>query len=253
MLLFSQMEISMNFGEKKQIKYPSKMKILLEYEKGLSPIYKQWAKEAVSEFINLFPSQKDLFEILEPQQNAQLLDAVLAKHPKGTVNLSNLNMLYQAIDKNNAIQYKVGILHSMSESEIGMGGGNCVIIAASNIGMKKKFFKNIVKHELGHVFGAVSREHNCVDVMGRHCNDYSCVMSLGAYTEDGHQKFDDNQLFCKDCMNDMQKYVQELQTKCRGFSFGKKQDKPTIHFGEKKDPATTKFYFEIKQKGGLGE
>lgn len=245
----------MQFGQKKEIKYPSKIKIFLEFEKGLSPIYKQWTHEAVTEFINLFPQQKNLFEI-ENKTTNQTLDTVLEKHPKGLLDLSQLHLLYQQYDKNNTVHYTVAVLNSLSQYEIGMGGDHWVLMAASNIGMKKRFFKNLVKHELGHTFGAVHRQQNFTDVMGRHCTDYSCVMSLGAYTEDGHTKFNDDKPFCKECMSDMCAFMENLQQKCRednveqniqqtpskSFSFGKKTT-PKISFGKKSAPT---FYFGKK-------
>lgn len=240
-----------NFGDKKQIKYPSEMKILLEFEKGLSPIYQQWTRDAVSEFIELFPAQKSLFRIEERKDNPYLNDA-LASQGNSFIDLGNLHMCYQAVDKDGATQYKVAVLSSQSKYEIGMGGDNCVVVAASNIGMKKKFFKNIIKHELGHTFGAVHRESNYTDTMGKHCNDYACLMSLGAYTEEGHDKFNDDTPFCSDCMQDMRTYMQELQKKCRGYSFGEKQktsDEKSFTFGKKIMPIS---YLALK-RGGLGE
>ena len=40
-----------------------KKKILLEFDLGLSPKYKKWAKEAAVQFVELFPEFKDSLSI----------------------------------------------------------------------------------------------------------------------------------------------------------------------------------------------
>ena len=57
--------------------------IFLDFEKGLGENYKDWTREAVQEFINLFPEYKDNFEVKDGNvgyHDIETLDAIVAQN-----------------------------------------------------------------------------------------------------------------------------------------------------------------------------
>lgn len=198
--------------EIKAKKFTEQRKIILEFEDGLNPKYKQWTREAVIEFLDLFPAQKRFFNIEECVTNC-FIEKVFEKYQKGgnLRTIDDFHTYYCVADEFNHIHHKIGVLNSRIDSMYGFGGSNCAVICATNIGLNKQMFKNLVKHELGHSFHAAERA-NGVD--GNHCANMHCIMSLAAYSSNAHDEnggnFDFNKLFCEDCMRDMSKYVQDL-------------------------------------------
>lgn len=75
----------------------------------------------------------------------------------------------------------------------------------------KDFFKNIIKHELGHVFRATYAERsNIVEALGEHCTNPDCIMEK--YTPDftKHLNRPIEKPFCDECLESMREYMGSL-------------------------------------------
>jgi predicted Zn-dependent protease len=65
-------------------------------------------------------------------------------------------------------------------------------------------FQSVVMHEVGHVFGAVDRETNVVERLGKHCANV-CVMRPGSYKVVKHWTMitcdrQQHGAFCPECL-----------------------------------------------------
>ena len=222
---------------------------VLEFDKGVDEDFKLWTKEAVQEFINLFPEYKDNFQINESKSyytkaevekiiassnvssdsvwnmfelqsdgtylRKQSLDwSVQQAMENGRVNTSTL---LDVIDEDKYIypDTPISVLITSKPAHLGYGISNQrdLCVSAASCGKNKAYFKDIVMHELGHVFRAThENRRNVVNNLGEHCTDADCLMYEYAYTQAStnrrhHKK---KPIFCNDCMVSMRDYMENF-------------------------------------------
>lgn len=224
---------------------------VLEFDKGVDQEFKRWTKEAVQEFIDLFPEYKDNFQINENQSyySKQEVEDIIARSINDGV---SANLIWDMFDlqpdgtylRHNSLDYDVKqallndrvdiskLLSVRHENEgtfpvdepilvsiisrpttLGYGISNqrdaCISTAAC--GKNKEYFKEIIEHELGHVFRATHKARcNTVDNLGSHCLDEDCLMFEYAYTQKSFNRRQRNNkpLFCDDCLESMREYME---------------------------------------------
>ena len=95
---------------------------------------------------------------------------------------------------------------------IAVAAGTCDLVTK---GMSKdeckRYFKEIIMHELGHSFDATHKERtDCVDNLGWHDTDPSCLMYEYAYTREAFaRRKNKKNPFCNHCMESMRQNMRE--------------------------------------------
>ena len=223
---------------------------VLEFDKGVDEDFKLWTKEAVQEFINLFPEYKYNFQINESKSyyTKAEVEKIIAQsagvpsdsvwnmfelQPDGTYlrkqsldwsvqqamenGRVNTSTLLDVIDEDKYIypDTPISVLITSKPAHLGYGISNQrdLCVSAASCGKNKAYFKDIVMHELGHVFRAThENRRNVVNNLGEHCMDADCLMYEYAYTQAStnrrhHKK---KPIFCNDCMASMRDYMENF-------------------------------------------
>lgn len=222
---------------------------VLEFDKGVDEEFKIWTKEAVQEFIDLFPEYKDNFQINEGKSfftKAEIEDIIASSTgvPSDSVwamfelqsdgsylRKESIDWDIKQTQRNGRIDLQEWIRHksrgmdyilisdpvevSITSLPTTMGYGvsdkKGPCISAGMCGKNKEYFKDIVKHELGHTFNATHKNRrNVVENLGEHCTDVDCLMYEYAYTGEAfnrrhHKK---KPIFCNDCTDSMRDYME---------------------------------------------
>ena len=221
---------------------------VLEFDKGVDEDFKNWTKEAVQEFIDLFPEYKDNFQINEGKSyyTKAEVEKIIARSSgvpsdsvwaifeqqsdgsylrKESLDWSirqalengrvNTSTLLDVRHKENSFPPDEPVLVSIISKPAHLGYGisnqRDMCVSAAACGKNKEYFKDIVMHELGHVFRATHKNRrNVVKNLGEHCTDADCLMYEYAYTGEAfnrrhHKK---KPIFCIDCMDSMRDYME---------------------------------------------
>ena len=221
---------------------------VLEFDKGVDEDFKSWTKEAVQEFIDLFPEYKDNFQINEGKSyyTKAEVEKIIARSsgvPSDSVwamfelQSDGSYLLKQSLDgsirqalENGRVDTSkllnlrheensfppdepvlVSIISKPAHLGYGISNQRDMCVSAAACGKNKEYFKDIVMHELGHVFRATHKNRrNVVENLGEHCTDADCLMYEYAYTGEAfnrrhHKK---KPIFCNDCMDSMRDYME---------------------------------------------
>ena len=212
-------------------------KIVIENQRGVAPEFNLWTMEAVEEMLELFPEFKDKFAVeargnYRPQGSEIDRDAFenIPDDEKDLyVRLSSGKYLvpYASTDwyierakqlsGNNGFDSEklVKLRADANDGEnplsiiltVDAFAPACTGYGVQNLGLgisvkdfdesQKDLFKNIVKHELGHVFRATynGRDH-IVEQNGQHCTNADCLMDA-APININHPL---DKPFCDECM-----------------------------------------------------
>lgn len=227
----------------------NKKVLVLEFDKNVDEEFKSWTKEAVQEFIDLFPEYKDNFQINENKSffsKAEVEEIINKSRSVSSDDVWNMFELQpdgrylrkESIDwdikqtqsngridlqqwirnKNGGRNYVLlsdAIAVSVTSLPTTMGygisneKGPCV--SAGMCGKNKEYFKDIIKHELGHTFNATHKDRaHTVENLGSHCTDADCLMYEYAYTKEAFNRRQHKQkpLFCNECMDSMREYME---------------------------------------------
>ena len=222
-------------------------KIVIENQRGVAPEFNLWTMEAVEEMLELFPEFKDKFAVeargnYRPQGSEIDRDAFenIPDDEKDLyVRLSSGKYLvpYASTDwyierakqlsGNNGFDSEklVKLRADANDGEnplsitltVDAFAPACTGYGVQNLGLgisvkdfdesQKDLFKNIVKHELGHVFRATynGRDH-IVEQNGQHCTNADCLMDA-APININHPL---DKPFCDECMEAMRENLQQL-------------------------------------------
>ena len=206
----------MNFG-KPEIKHGAwgigDMDVHFYISPSLSPAHKQATRDAIKEFVGLFPNQKDWFKLKEmPYQGVA---DIVNNQPTNLKDITDLHLCYYKAkfdeiynDNKSPLTIVLVLPHNFVSANNGSGGdsyNSALIFDLQNT----DFLKSTIKHELGHRFGC------------GHCNDSNCIMNQsGVGTH-----------FCPTHKKEMQMRIATMFTKSRPYTFGQ-PTKPHIKFGE---------------------
>ena len=263
-------------------------KIILENQTGVDPKFNLWTQEALDEMLNLFPEFKDKFEVVargnyKPQGseiNQAAFDALTLGDEKDLyVRLPSGRYLvpYASTDwyierakmlsENNGFDAEIFVkLHAdANDAEkpitltlVNDGFDNCAGYGVQNLGFgisvrnfddsKKELFKNIVKHELGHIFRATYRgRSNIIEQGGQHCTNVDCLMDAAPI---GINHFLDKP-FCDECMEAMRENLQQLLEDENSLSVNSTCLDDTNHVDSSWKKPLREFYTQTANDRGL--
>ncbi len=222
----------------------------LEFDKGVDNDFKVWTREAVQDFINLFPEFKDNFQINQDQSyyTRQEVEDIAARSsdvsredvfsmfvPQSNgsyLKKESLDYDLQQVSQNGRLDLQkfssfrtppgtsftidapvtVSIISLPTTFAYGISDQKDLYVSAAQCGKNKDYFKQIIMHELGHVFRAThENRRNNVENLGSHCTDKDCLMYEHAYTAasfNRRQTLAKANPFCNDCMESMRDYME---------------------------------------------
>ena len=222
-------------------------KIVIENQRGVAPEFNLWTMEAVEEMLELFPEFKDKFAVeargnYRPQGSEIDRDAfenipddekdLYVRLPSGKYLVPYASTDWyieraKQLSGNNGFDSEklVKLRADANDGEnplsitltVDAFAPACTGYGVQNLGLgilvkdfdesQKDLFKNIVKHELGHVFRATynGRDH-IVEQNGQHCTNADCLMDA-APININHPL---DKPFCDECMEAMRENLQQL-------------------------------------------
>lgn len=222
-------------------------KIVIHTQKGIKPELKLTAKQAVEEFLNMFPEYKNSFKIEFRDDHFFIEEAINKSRVPERPNEINATKLTEILNRdvcdnkrfeeiplclvNDYIFDKkkdyydreiltdcLGLTGSV-KNESNNKEYCSVAVSAKACGADKELIKTIFIHELGHVFNAT--HENRKNVSGFHCENDLCIMGARNYPilsrERLRRKNKKSKLypngrppFCDDCIASMREYLSHM-------------------------------------------
>lgn len=176
-----------------------KKNIFIVSQKGLNPVYNQWAKEAVRRMC--IPTTEGKYLVPYASTDWTYATAKKSAHLNGRPNQMDASLIMDLMDNDPTVQQIPQITINLVKDDVfamtdrgpnnfvyGLGrfDGGMVLSTnryeqqyGNNPAALKEVIKTIVMHEMGHIFGATIEGRNNVsnrDGYGQHCNCPDCIM-----------------------------------------------------------------------------
>lgn len=265
-------------------------KIVIESQHGVGSDYNIWATEAVKEFLDLFPEHRDKFAIesrgnykpdgseIDQEQFDLLPDNM---HKKLFIKLDNGKYLvpYASTDwyieqarnsSGDKDKLDVHILGGLRQTApntdnitlllacdtfkpfcYGCGHQNISTSINTTACNNKNLFKNIIKHELGHVFRATyEKRNNVVQALGEHCTNADCLMEPYSSQFTAHLSQNETVPFCNECMESMREYIRSMAAKEKTLTISNSSLPPSKQPNSDWKKPLRKFYTKTASKEG---
>ena len=215
-------------------------KIVIHAQKGIKPELKLTAKQAVEEFLGMFPEYKNSFKIEFSDDNFFIEEIIKKSRVSERPNEINATKLTELLNQdvydnkrfeeiplclvNDYIFDKkkdhydreiltdcLGLTGSVKDTS-GDKEFNSVAVSAKACGADKELIKTIFIHELGHVFHAT--HENRKNVSDFHCENDLCIMGARNYPilsrERLRRKTRGKPPFCDECIASMREYMSHM-------------------------------------------
>lgn len=266
-------------------------KIVIENQKGVDPKYNTWAMEALDEMLNLFPEFKDKFEVeargnfkpqgseIEqadfdnlPDDNAKKLyiklpsGKYLVPHASTDWYVEQTKLLSENNGFDSEIMTKLRADSNAPEKPLtimlacdefaplcsGYGVQNLGTSITTQDMDNKDFFKNVIKHELGHVFRATySERSNIVEQSGQHCTNADCIMEAYGPNFETHLSQPLAKPFCDECIESMRENLRDLLENENSLTVNGNSLPETNHVDSSWKEPLRKFYTQSATDKGL--
>ena len=263
-------------------------KIVIENQRGVPPEFNLWTMEAVEEMLELFPEFKDKFAVeargnYRPQGSEIDRDAfenipddekdLYVRLPSGKYLVPYASTDWyieraKQLSGNNGFDSEklVKLRADANDGEnplsitltVDAFAPACTGYGVQNLGLgisvkdfdesRKDLFKNIVKHELGHVFRATynGRDH-IVEQNGQHCTNAGCLMDAAPINI--NHPFD--KPFCDECMEAMRENLQQLLENENSLNIGNNSAEESNHIDSAWKKPLRAFYTRAAADKGL--